>query len=211
MDVTTTVRRADVGQHLRVAAVREREPPVAVPWPDAAGQALVRVAGLEVVRVELRRLAGADLQRGRAPWRASGVEGIDAQDSRRERAVDDAHETLSERIRRGRERRREDRTPQGQGERHGRSSPILVRPGHRHDGPTAGGAGTDGQPAVGDLRVGQLPGPAPACRCVGPSPRSAAKWPPTLNCTGSPPAAAPSPTLSKLTATRRSSRPGYGR
>ena len=126
------VRRADVGQRLDVEFACEDQPPVALARTRTAGQALVRVAGLQVAGVEVDRLVGADRYRQGTVRLALVVEGVHAHLTRTVGVVDQANETLAfKRVARGR------KVGNGQRLGGGGNGPVRrVRPvpghGHRH-------------------------------------------------------------------------------
>ena len=99
------LRRADVGQHLDVQIARQRQPPVAVAGPGSLGQALLRVALLHILRVEMNRLIRVDVQRDRAETRSGVVDRLDADLARPRRVVDDPHEALANLVGSGGEHR----------------------------------------------------------------------------------------------------------
>ena len=136
---TRTYASASTCEGLRLdGEPHERQPPA----PDAgrAGEPLVRVAGLQVPRVEVHRRprARAEGERQRLVRRARVVGRGDARLARRVRVVQHAHEAL----------------PEGVGSR--RQVPRRLRPGHGRlerlrDRPTAGVRGRHG-----DLRGAAL-------------------------------------------------------
>ena len=80
---------ADVGQHLEVECARKLKAPVPIARPNALRQLPFRVP-LQVIGVEVRRLARTDAQRHRTVRHPRVVERLDVHLARCVRAVDDA-------------------------------------------------------------------------------------------------------------------------
>ena len=85
----------DVRPHLNVQLARKRQTPVALARADTARQSLLRVAVLEVLGVEVGRLAAVDGQRDRAVGLPLVVDRVDAYLARLGGVVDDPHEPLA--------------------------------------------------------------------------------------------------------------------
>ena len=88
---------ADICQHRYIKPARQLQPPVSIANPNAqaACQAFIGVAQFQVTRVEMRRLAGANGERGPLEMTAGVVNGRNAELSRFVGTVDHPDETLA--------------------------------------------------------------------------------------------------------------------
>ena len=99
------VARAHVRQHRHAQRRRQIQAPVARSRPDTLRQALVRIARLEVRRIEVHRSSGRHRQRRRTVPHPLVVVGIDAQFARDVAVVHHPRESLALPVRGGREER----------------------------------------------------------------------------------------------------------